>query len=93
MSKNYGVMVGCTTALAWVENLKGVDDCIRERVLSRMRYEFDKDMPVAPKFHKGKYGHRYDYFTCGNCGHILGVTDCFCPDCGFAVAKRTYREA
>ena len=92
MSKNHGPMVGCSTALTWVENLKDVDNNIKERVLSRMRYEFDKDIPVAPKYHKGKYGKKYDYLTCGQCGHGITVTDKFCSGCGYAIGKE-YMEA
>lgn len=91
MSESYGPMVGCETAITWIENLKDVDNNIKERVVRRMRYEFAKDMPVPPKFHKGRYGKKYDYFTCGNCGAgIDQVLNNFCPNCGFAISKKEY---
>ena len=89
MRKEYGVMVGCSTAITWVENLKDVDENIKMRVLSRMHYEFDKDIPVPPKFHKGKYGKKYDYYTCGHCGNGISFeVDHFCSNCGFAIDKK-----
>ena len=81
-------MVGCNTALTWIENLSGVDNSIKERVLRRMRYEFKKDIPVAPKFHKGKYGKKYDYLTCGQCGFGITVTDKYCPKCGYVIGDK-----
>ena len=39
-----------------------------------------------PKFHKGHYGKRYDYYTCGNCGAITkDIIDNYCWDCGFRI--------
>ncbi|MCR5720025.1 MAG: hypothetical protein K6F84_05620 [Lachnospiraceae bacterium] len=84
-------MVGCNTAITWVENLKNVDDAIRNRVLKRMIYEFSKDIPVKPKFHKGKYGHKYDHYTCGNCGHGINIYDKFCPNCGFRIEAGAFK--
>ena len=93
MSESFGPMVGCESAITWVENLKEVDEEIKVRVIRRMRYEFNKDMPVKPKFHKGKYGKKYDYFTCGQCGFCIDVTiDKFCPNCGYMVGKAEYKE-
>ena len=86
---DYGPMVGCDSAITWVENLKDVDNNIKERVLRRMRYEFQKDIPVRPKFHKGKYGAKYDSYTCGKCGFgINEVVYKFCPNCGYAIGSR-----
>lgn len=93
MSKDYGMMIGCADALMWVSNLKDVNDGIRERVLHRMEYEFDKSIPVKRVFHKGKYGHKYDTYSCGNCG--AGLPEAcwsYCPSCGFAIAKDTWQE-
>ncbi len=91
MSENFGPMVGCETAITWIGNLKDVDKSIQERVLSRMRYEFSKDIPVKPIFHKGKYGAKYDSFTCGNCGSTISAHYKFCPSCGFMIGKREYK--
>lgn len=38
---------------------------------------------AKPKFHKGKYGKKYDNHTCGNCGHGIQVHYDYCPKCGF----------
>ncbi len=82
-------MVGCQTALTWVNELKGVDENIKMRVLSRMQYEFDKDIAVKPRFNKGKYGARYDSYSCGNCGTTIAEAwHEYCPRCGFRIGKR-----
>lgn len=87
MANSYGPMIGCNAAITWIENLQNVDNNIKERVLSRMRYEFDKDNPIPPKFHKGKHGKQYDNYTCGKCGTVLnhGVSSNFCFNCGYAI--------
>jgi len=92
MNKSYGPCVGCNTALMWVKNLTNVDERIKERVLHRMMYEFDKSIPVKPKFHPGKYGHKYDSLTCGNCGHTIKIIDNFCSNCSFAIEKNDSSE-
>ena len=90
-NNDYGAMVGCETALIWVENLNGVDKKIQERVLRRMRYEFEKDIPVKPRFNKGKYGAKYDTWSCGNCGSGIGEAwHEFCPKCGYRIGKKEY---
>lgn len=53
------------------------------RALARMS-------PMEPKFHKGKYGSRYDNYTCANCGSILSsITWHFCPNCGQCITYAT----
>lgn len=93
MGKDYGTMVGCNSALTWVSNLKDVDDNIKQRVLARMAYEFDKDIPTPIKKHKGIYGSKFDHATCGNCGAIIDEAYYnFCPNCGFRIAKTPLHE-
>ena len=90
--KEYGVMCSYNTAVTWIRNLKDVDENIKARVLSRMEYEMDKSTPVKPKFHKGKYGKRYDTYTCGHCGFGIDViTSTYCNNCGFAIDKTDLR--
>ena len=94
MSENYGMMVGWETAIKWIENLKGVDTKIQDCVINRMKYEFAKDIAVKPRFNKGKYGHKYDSFSCGKCGS--GINEAwyeFCPRCGFRIGKREYEAS
>ena len=87
MGKSYGPMVGCEYAVDWVKN--NTPDCeMKDRVVARMQYEFDKDIPVPVKYHPGKYGHKYDSYACGNCGAgILEAHYKFCPSCGFALER------
>jgi predicted RNA-binding Zn-ribbon protein involved in translation (DUF1610 family) len=37
---------------------------------------------AKPKFHKGRYGTKYDYHTCGACGCDITVVYDYCPNCG-----------
>lgn len=87
MSKSYGMMVGFDAAIAWVEHLEcpsGEED-LRARVLARMRYERDQNIPVPVKRYKG----RFVSYDCGNCGHIVDVNNKYCPCCGFAIDWRS----
>lgn len=87
MSKSYGMICSYNDAIAWAE--RQPDSTVKNCVLNRMRYERDKTIPVKPKFLPGKYGHKYDSYSCGNCG--AGITQAhweFCPNCGFAIEKR-----
>lgn len=89
-----GPMVGCDTAITWVENLKNIDTEIRDRIVRRMRYEFQKDIPVKPKFTKGKYSSRYDSWKCGNCGTTISEAwHKYCPNCGYAIGKKEIGSA
>lgn len=40
-----------------------------------------------PKFHKGRHGKKYDYYTCGNCGAEVkhGVVENYCFNCGYRI--------
>ena len=88
MNYGGGTCTGCNEALEWVRDLKGVDQEMRERVWSRMAYEFDKGVPTKPHFHKGQYDHKYDHYTCGHCGFIVHLPiDKFCANCGFKIMQ------
>ena len=88
MSKNYGMMISFEDAIKMVElELPTFDDGhFKERALNRLRYECDKSKPVAPKYNKGRYGSKYDSYSCGNCGHG-GIESYYhyCPNCGYAI--------
>ena len=82
MKESYGMMVGPEDAVAWVEALDVLDKHMQERVVHRMRYEFDKDIPVPVR----AQGGRYRSYSCGNCGAgISEVHWTFCPNCGFRI--------
>ena len=87
MSRTYGIMVGCRDALEWLTSLPVPKEEAetKERVLNRMRYEFDKDKPVEPRFHKGINGRKYDSYSCGNCGAVIVTVYKWCPSCGFRI--------
>ena len=52
-----------------------------QRILALKAYEGSK-----PKFQRGKYGKRYDSYTCGHCGCTLkDIVDNFCFKCGFRI--------
>lgn len=83
----FGVMVGCQDALNWLKSLhvSPKDANMKERVLNRMKYEFSKNEPVEPKFSPGKFGHKYDSYTCGNCGYLLKTGYRYCPNCSYRI--------
>lgn len=64
--KAYGRMVGCNEALDFVRALPESET--RDRTIRRMEFEFDKETPVPMKFIPGKYGKKYDNYSCGQCG-------------------------
>lgn len=85
MSKDYGTMIGPADAINWLVALP--ENETRNRVIARFRYECDKDVPVPRKYRPGVYGHKYDTWTCGNCGYGLSEAHYkYCPNCGFAAA-------
>lgn len=60
-----------------------------ECALNRFRYLANRVEPAPPKFHKGQHGHKYDNYTCGDCGATVVVSNRFCPNCGRAIKWRT----
>lgn len=62
-------MVSFDAAIQWAQSMP--DSADKQHSINRMRYERDKAVPVTPKFHKGMYGHKYDTYTCGNCGFAI----------------------
>ena len=38
-----------------------------------------------PKYHKGIYGKKHDYHTCGACGAVVTVGNNYCGNCGTRV--------
>ena len=84
MTKDHGQCVGCEDAIEWVK--RQPDDGDKTYVLNRMRYEFEKDIPVKPKILKGKW---QTFVSCGQCGYGLGEPQWkFCPNCGYAIKRR-----
>ena len=56
---------------------------IRELSEPQERYALAAYKGAKPKFHKGKYGKKHDYYTCGKCGWTLkDIVDDFCWKCG-----------
>ena len=56
-----------------------------EYALNRFRWCASRVVPMQAKYHKGKYGKKFDSYTCGSCGHILDVGYKYCPNCGRAI--------
>lgn len=57
-----------------------------ERLIRTIRRALVARYPAEPKFTPGKYGHKYDHYTCQNCG--FGVSEPIykvCPNCGQAL--------
>lgn len=49
-----------------------------EYSLNRLRYLVRKDVPIAVKEFKGNFTS----YSCGQCGAVCDVLDCFCGKCG-----------
>lgn len=65
------------------EDIKDEDFCNDfTHALNRCRYSVARDIPLEPTFHKGKYGSKYDHYTCARCGYIIRTEDKYCPNCG-----------
>ena len=95
MSKSFGTMVGGEEALNILDQIfpmvvfknKKEEIEITElftRMRNRFAYHIDQDAPVGLKYHKGKYGSKYDSWTCSNCGCGItySVIQNFCWNCG-----------
>ena len=82
-------MISPQAAIEWAK--RQPDSTIKPRAVKRIEYEIMQRQPVKAKFHKGQYGHKYDYWTCGNCGCVVAeATWKFCAECGKAIEKGGY---
>ena len=62
-----------------------------EKLIRTMRRALVARYPAEPKFQPGKYGAKYDSYTCRNCG--FGVNDptyFVCPNCGQALTQAVH---
>lgn len=86
---SYEIMCGIDQAIRYLQDSQPRDtkDDMPQRIISRLQYIQDKDEGVKPKFHKGHYGKKYDYWTCGHCGATTldGVGDTYCRNCGYRI--------
>lgn len=84
MAKSKGNSLEYITLDDWVKQL---EEKQAELSLPRARKSFLAEKGKKPKFHKGKYGSKYDSWTCGNCGSTLhnGVCNNYCSNCGYKV--------
>lgn len=82
-----GTMCIIDDAISYLRALQPAADATPERIINRLQYMRDKENGIAPKFHKGEYGRKYDRWTCGNCGATVkhGVLQNFCMNCGYLI--------
>ena len=82
-----GMMCGIDDACEWLQNHIPDGDDMPVRIVNRLRYVQNKDTGVKPKYHKGTYGKKYDWWSCGNCGHVIrgDVGDNYCQNCGYRI--------
>ena len=96
MSKSFGTMMSGDDALKFLDQVESTIDFRKQnkqfselfyRMKNRFAYHIAQASPVKPKFHKGIYSSKNNYWTCGNCGCVLrdGVTDNFCWNCGYKI--------
>jgi len=56
------------------------------------QYAVDAYVGAKPKFHKGVYGRKHDYYSCGHCGSTLkDIVDNFCWNCGYRILWKNPR--
>lgn len=78
--------VDCANQIEYItieDYLKTLDQAVLSRSMAEK--SFRAIIGKKPKFHKGKYGSKYDYWTCGNCGAELVYSVCeeYCHHCGY----------
>ncbi len=95
-----GLAIGTDKAIEMLETdvreaaeHSSIDPEMYERMLNRVRWLANRIEPIKPKFIKGKYGKQYDVYTCGSCGHTVGIgIDKYCPNCGRMVGWKNVHE-
>lgn len=60
---------------------------MKELSPAQTEYAIKAYIGAKPKFHKGIYGSKHDYYTCGHCGAQTkcGVVDNHCFNCGYRI--------
>ena len=94
MSESIGTCCGIDQAIEYLKDCqpRHKGDDMPERIMNRLRHVRNKDFGVRPKFHKGQYSHKYDYWTCGNCGTTgITVNHNYCWNCGYRVLWESTR--
>jgi hypothetical protein len=68
-----------------IEHIKA--DCVgmvwAQDVIARLEYHRKQAQGIRPNYHEGMTGK--DYYTCGNCGVKVEITDNFCRGCGYMI--------
>lgn len=62
--------------------LGGEEDSRKALSVARIKKAFNAEYGAVPRFHKGKYGKKYDSYTCGHCGSGIGIEANYCSKCG-----------
>lgn len=68
-------------------NLLDIAETLEPLSEARVERAIRAEQGMKPKFHKGKYGIKYDHWTCGQCGQMLkhDVGENYCWNCGYRV--------
>lgn len=96
MSESYGTMMSGKDALKLLDEVcsevdaskhgKGFSESL-SRMKNRFAYHIGQAEQMKPKYHKGRHGSRYDWWTCSNCGceltHDVGQN--YCWNCGHMI--------
>ena len=82
------MMCGIDQAIQYVK-----EDCNSfpwaELVINRLDYHRNQATGAEPKRNKGM--SISDYYTCGNCGRRLEISDNYCSGCGFNIKWASVR--
>ena len=83
--RSHGAMCSINQAIEYLSKLEDKDNDMPIRIVNRLQYIKDKENGAPVKYHKGTYGRKYDWWTCGNCGTVLrhDVGDNYCWNCGY----------
>ncbi len=87
-----GRMIGTEDAIDYLETFVAdavsqsevkLDSSEFDYMVNRFKYLANRVMPIKPKYLKGKYGKKYDSYSCGGCGFTVHYdVYTFCPKCG-----------
>ena len=82
-----GTMCSIDDAISYLRGIQPGTDETPARIINRLQYMRAKENGVKPKFHPGIFGHKFDSWSCGNCGSIIkkDVLENFCSHCGYKI--------
>lgn len=75
------MMCGIDEAIRYIR--ENCQDARADLIINRLEYHRGQAEGRKPKHNPGAV--LKDYYTCGNCGHMVKIENNFCPDCGYRI--------